>query len=414
MGFVIPIAIIGLLDVAFAQEPNWRIFSTDNSGLSSNSVLSLALESDGTVWIGGENSINSFNGKDWTSLDINSGEIISLDVDSEDNLWVGSDNGGLHKYDGTELIEYLPERNARWISVDHSDNVWVGSFAGLSKFDGQEWTHFDSANSGIPYDISFVVHAAPDSTLWAKMSSSDTGQDHIVQYDGIDWASHSASGTTGWWQSIASDTSGNILVGKFTGLALYNQSTWISRVVPSDNLSFLGAIAVDEQNHIWCGFDGGLAKYDRTNWTFYTTSNSALPSGWVTSIVIDSNGNKWLGTYGGGLAVFNENGVVLSTSSEDEIRTPTAFLLRPNFPNPFNPSTTITYDLPEYSHLTLTIYDVTGGQVVTLQDDEQPAGHYEIRWDGRDQSGQRVSSGMYFARLQSEELVRTVKMVFLK
>lgn len=84
------------------------------------------------------------------------------------------------------------------------------------------------------------------------------------------------------------------------------------------------------------------------------------------------------------------------------------------YPNPFNPSTTIYYNLPEHSHIIITIYDVTGREVATLKDQEQSAGHYEARWYGVDERGNRVSTGMYFCRLQTGGFSKTIKMVYLK
>jgi len=85
-----------------------------------------------------------------------------------------------------------------------------------------------------------------------------------------------------------------------------------------------------------------------------------------------------------------------------------------NFPNPFNPTTTISYDLPERSDLNLTIYDVTGRDMVILENQEQPAGHYEFQWNGVDESGNQVSTGIYLARLQAGEYSKTIKMVLLR
>ncbi|MFN3134724.1 MAG: two-component regulator propeller domain-containing protein [Candidatus Kryptonium sp.] len=71
------------------------------------------------------------------------------------------------------------------------------------------------------------------------------------------------------------------------------------------------AIAIDSQGNKWIGtWGGGLAKFDGVNWTVYNTSNSGLPSNVVYAIAIDGQGNKWIGT-GGGLGVYREGGVIL-------------------------------------------------------------------------------------------------------
>jgi len=90
------------------------------------------------------------------------------------------------------------------------------------------------------------------------------------------------------------------------------------------------------------------------------------------------------------------------------------FLLIHNYPNPFNPSTTIEYDLPEYSEVSLVIYDVAGREVTTLISAPQLPGSYNVSWDGADLKGLQVAGGMYFARLQAGDYSSVVKMVYLR
>ncbi|HEU4928956.1 MAG TPA: FlgD immunoglobulin-like domain containing protein, partial [Candidatus Krumholzibacteria bacterium] len=93
---------------------------------------------------------------------------------------------------------------------------------------------------------------------------------------------------------------------------------------------------------------------------------------------------------------------------------PARFALHDNRPNPFNPSTTIAYDLPRASRVTLTVYDVRGREVVTLVSGSRPAGEHRAEWDGRDAQRQPVASGVYFCRMAAEGFVQTKKMVLLK
>lgn len=85
-----------------------------------------------------------------------------------------------------------------------------------------------------------------------------------------------------------------------------------------------------------------------------------------------------------------------------------------NNPNPFNPSTTISYRLPQSGKVSLVIYNVLGQEVNRLVNERQNAGVYSISWDGRDASGKTVASGMYFYRLQVEDDWITRKMILLK
>ena len=94
---------------------------------------------------------------------------------------------------------------------------------------------------------------------------------------------------------------------------------------------------------------------------------------------------------------------------------PTAFSLADNFPNPFNPTTTIKYALPQAVDVELTVYNVVGQPVRTLVAGYQSAGRYAVEWDATNDGGHRLSSGMYFYRLQAgEEFLKVKKMLLLK
>ncbi|UCG51149.1 MAG: M6 family metalloprotease domain-containing protein [Candidatus Latescibacterota bacterium] len=93
---------------------------------------------------------------------------------------------------------------------------------------------------------------------------------------------------------------------------------------------------------------------------------------------------------------------------------PLDFGLEQNTPNPFNPSTTIRFSLPETSEVSLEIFDVSGARVAVVATGVFPAGRHERVWDGKDAHGQRVGSGVYICRLQSGKRVQSRKMVVLK
>jgi len=93
---------------------------------------------------------------------------------------------------------------------------------------------------------------------------------------------------------------------------------------------------------------------------------------------------------------------------------PQVFALQPNYPNPFNPSTTISYQLPARTAVQLDIYDVLGQKVRTLVAGEQAAGHYKVAWDSRNERGLSVAAGVYFYRLEAGEFSHTRKLLLLK
>ena len=92
---------------------------------------------------------------------------------------------------------------------------------------------------------------------------------------------------------------------------------------------------------------------------------------------------------------------------------PEVFALANNYPNPFNPATTIKYALPQASDVELTVYNVVGQAVRTLVAEHQSAGRYVVEWDATNDSGHSLSSGMYFYRLQAGGEFREVKKMLL-
>lgn len=94
--------------------------------------------------------------------------------------------------------------------------------------------------------------------------------------------------------------------------------------------------------------------------------------------------------------------------------TPDDFHLFDNYPNPFNPTTTISYNLPAKTHVKLVIFNILGQEVATLVDEVQDAGYHQIEWDSKDNNGNTVSSGIFFYKLITEDYVNSKKMILLK
>ena len=104
--------------------------------------------------------------------------------------------------------------------------------------------------------------------------------------------------------------------------------------------------------------------------------------------------------------------IEVQPSREDLV--PPQFILYPNYPNPFNPHTTIQVELPEDGLIQLAIFDMVGREIVRLVNGYATPGSYQLAWDGRDQAGLEVPSGLYLARLILPGNTRTIKMVLLR
>ncbi|MFH2050429.1 MAG: T9SS type A sorting domain-containing protein, partial [bacterium] len=93
---------------------------------------------------------------------------------------------------------------------------------------------------------------------------------------------------------------------------------------------------------------------------------------------------------------------------------PNGFSLHQNYPNPFNNSTTISFEIPYKEEVSLKIYNILGKEVKQLINKELSAGTYNLEWDGTDNKGQVVSSGVYFYKLSSSSFTQEMKMVLVK
>lgn len=141
--------------------------------------------------------------------------------------------------------------------------------------------------------------------------------------------------------------------------------------------------------------------------------NSGLSSPLILSMLLDpaSTNTIYAGTMGGGIYKTTvETGVETIENSPPE---DAPFLLS-NFPNPFNATTRITFQIPAAGHVTLDIVDISGRLITTLIDEQLQAGHHRIVWDGTNGNGIKVGTGLYFVHLHAGELRETRKITLMK
>lgn len=101
-------------------------------------------------------------------------------------------------------------------------------------------------------------------------------------------------------------------------------------------------------------------------------------------------------------------------SIAEEERIPQQFYLYSNYPNPFNPSTSIVYDLPKSVFVRLVVYDLLGNEVATLVEKKQNAGSYTVKWDGLSDFGRQMPTGIYIYRIQAGNFSSYKKMLLIK
>jgi sugar lactone lactonase YvrE len=153
------------------------VYDTGNSGLPDNGVSSLAVDSQGNLWIGTKGGLAKFDGARWevytrSNSGLPDNWVSSLAVDLQGNLWIGTYEGGLARFDGENWAVYktgnsgLPDNWVLSLAVDSQGNLWIGTEGGLARFGGESWEVYDTGNSGLPDN--WVGSLAVDSqgNLW--------------------------------------------------------------------------------------------------------------------------------------------------------------------------------------------------------------------------------------------------------
>ena len=101
-------------------------------------------------------------------------------------------------------------------------------------------------------------------------------------------------------------------------------------------------------------------------------------------------------------------------TSVADIEVPTAYKLLNNYPNPFNPSTRIAFEIPKSEFITLKVYNINGELIRNIVEENLPAGRFERVWNGKDNNGREVTSGVYIYRLTAGKFNKSARMILMK
>jgi photosystem II stability/assembly factor-like uncharacterized protein len=182
-------------------------------------------------------------------------------------------------------------------------------------------------------------------------------------------------------------------------------ATWTYIVVPGLN-KVVNDVAFKDENEGWAAGDDGLILHSTDGGKTWTDVSDTLTTGTkdIQAIAVDDNGFIWIGA--GESTVYTNAPFV---AMEDNVPVPGDFYLAQNFPNPFNPSTTIKFSIAGESKVSLRVYDILGNLISELFNGFKPAGEYQISFDAGN-----ISSGVYFLVMNTEGKVLSRKMTLIK
>jgi hypothetical protein len=176
-------------------------------------------------------------------------------------------------------------------------------------------------------------------------------------------------------------------------------------VIITDTASFTGDLS---------GF--GLSSTGETAWLEDTTTATLADS--ITFAAMDVTQSYGRYPDGGDWKLLNTitrgTSNSAATAVETRLEVPMSFALEQNYPNPFNPSTCITFALPRQEQVQLTVYNAVGQRIRTLINSQRPAGSHTVVWDGKDNQGREVASGVYFYELMTGTFSKSAKMLLVR
>jgi len=192
-------------------------------------------------------------------------------------------------------------------------------------------------------------------------------------------------------------------------------ATWSAAFVPVEQQAFYGLVLSRDSFLYAAGARDPIQRllfYESTNGgaTWDTVNSGLFGYMSVKNLLVIPNGNIdniFLGTFGGG--VFSYTNIITSVHGVMEPSVPERFSLQQNFPNPFNPTTRITFSVGTYGHTSLRVYDILGREVATLVNGMKETGTYTVTWNAKN-----TSSGIYFYVLHSKQAMITKKMILLR
>ena len=423
----------------------------------------IGVDEDDNVWIGswdnGQGGLVRFDGNDYTRFvpDCPTSYLVWQSVvDTSGTLWCATIDG-LCSFDGeTWQRHYIPgDPEPTAIVQDRTGDLWLGAGRGrgLYRLEGEQWTKIPGTDvlSFNYFNRSLVFDS--DNTAWTFKRNTglwrvnDTICEQVLPADSLSWA---------FMGALAIDHDDVKWIGTNDGVYRYDGET-ITHFQPSEDADFnrVTSIKIDSENRVWCGGasvfvieDGVIELRDPPH---ERDDNTPFCSG--VDLEIGPDGRVWAimcdicaagGLISGGFAVYEDGGWSIVPVPES-IRTTNDIFAAPDgtiwisnvpgvirftpdsgplaiehgpqpesislscAPNPFNPTTTITFTLPRNGITTARVYNVTGQAVTTLVNGSLDAGHHALTWDA---SG--CAAGPYFCRIISGNHHGVVKMTLVK
>jgi uncharacterized delta-60 repeat protein len=399
-------------------------------------------------------------------------QVAALAVDDAGNVYVTGESEGSGTYYDYATVKYNSAGVEQWVArYNGPANYWEKATALAVDDVGNVYVTGESDGSGTGHDYATVKYNSAGIEQWVARYNGPTndwdeanalavdgtgnvyvtGRSFSATYDDFATVKYNSAGVEQWvaryngpandWDEaadLAVDDAGNVYVtggsegsGTYSDYATvkYNSAgieQWVARYNgPVNSPDEAIALALDAAGNVYVtGESEGSGTYSDYATVKY---NSAGVEQWVArynspvnswdgaiALVVDDAGNVYVTGSSGSIPTGSNYTTVKyvqipSSTGDGNPHIPVSFKLHPNYPNPFNPSTTIRYTLPKAEFVSLKVYDILSREVVKLVDERQAAGSYSVRFDAS-----QFSSGLYFYKIIAGNFNKTMKMVVMK
>ncbi len=421
--------------LAHFDGTEWAHYTTGNAGLISNSVKGIAVDQNGVKWIATYEGVSRFDGETWTNYTEADGlpwhNVEAIAVDHDNIIWAGT-RGGLAMFDGTKWTSYTKENSSLLsneivgIAVDQENVKWLATWGGgLSSFDYQ---HIGKRlRLTTPMGGELLLAGSRHNITWeserVEALKIEFSPDSGASWETVTESTDGAGGSFTWVVPAIESISCLVRITDTTAhnkrhtslvpftiskpLLLINTPNsgedWASGSVNTITWLSLGVETLD----IYYSTNGGVS------WTIIEQGIDASAGSYDWTVPDEMSHTCMV------MIADSENPDIMDTSdfvffTGTKEPGPEDFCLFQNYPNPFNPVTTITFTLPSAGYATLTIYNIAGQKVRELLGDTLPAGRHAVVWDGCDDTGNKVSAGLYLSRLVSGGHAAVGRMMLVK
>jgi WD40 repeat protein len=255
-------------------EPETQTWADDTVGGGlPRSVTSLSIDGQGQVWAGTGNDLSIFDGQVWQT-DLPGHWVTALTIAPDGSVWAGTSEGRVFRFDGQDWFELKtpPLGTVDAIAIDQAGQLWVGGLGGAAVWNGTAWTHYQDA-AGFELQKINTIAVGPNGDIWlgageCYLSAEECTNGGISRFDGQNWTHYFTShfremgGSSRRVFAITFDQAGNGWFGSGDGLTRFDGQGWISFSEFGETIGEAHAIVVDRAGNVWVGGSQGLSRLE--------------------------------------------------------------------------------------------------------------------------------------------------------